>query len=289
MALLTFFSCRKEVSLETSAHPPVPGDFRAVIDGVQWAAADSSEGASILGGLINISGISIDNKQLSITLNDTVTGSYTLDQASFSLASYADNGSSGNYAFTTNQGRDTSHAGGVVTVTQIDKVNKTISGTFSLKVYREIDRRQKQISQGVFNQVPYATSLPPARSTDTMRASIDGSTWIAKSIMASALSGQLTISGSGLDGSLSVNLLMPQNISPGSYTLNISGLRYVGLYEPTPTIVLASSGGTLVILENDPVTRRVRGNFRFQATESLGAPTNRTNQITNGYFSVKYN
>src|SRR5690242_15714490 len=122
--VLGLFSCRKETSIENSV--TLSGDFRAQIDGVQWIAADATKGASMLAGLTNITGISSDNKKLSITLTDTVAGVYTLSQTSSSYAAYADNDSSDIYAFSTNQGSDTTQAGGQLIITGIDHVNKTL-------------------------------------------------------------------------------------------------------------------------------------------------------------------
>jgi hypothetical protein len=282
---LLLFSCRKEYSIEGSS--AISGDFRANINGVEWIAADSAKGASILAGLINISGTSPDNKQLSITLTDTTIGTYVLNQTSASLGAYADNDSSDIYAFTTNQGGDTSQAGGIVIVTEIDRIAKTISGTFSFKVFRNIDGHQKVLTNGVFYKLPYSNTLPPASTTDTLQAVIDGSNWKANSISAQVLTGQMVIAGSLLNGNQTVGLIIPSNITPGSYTLDFTARTYIGLYNPTPNIALASSSGTLTILSNDTGIQRVRGNFNFQVIDPLGGPTP-THNITSGFFSVHY-
>jgi Family of unknown function (DUF6252) len=285
LAAFTFSACHKETSVENPN--ALNGNFSAIINGVQWVAADSTEGASILDGVINVTGISADNKQLSITLNDTVTGVYALNQTSTSVAAYADLDSSGSYSYTTNQGSDTAQAGGTVTITAIDKVNKTITGVFSLKVFRNLDNRQVIITQGGFYKLSYTSSLPPSSSADTMLALIDGANWAGQSITAEAVGSQLAISGSELNGSQTVSLIMPLNIAPGSYTLNYTGGTYIGLYNPTPTIPLASTSGTLTILQNNSATQQVSGNFQFQATDPLGNG-NSPHQISSGYFSVQY-
>jgi hypothetical protein len=288
IALTALFSCTKELSYENNGRIPGAGTFTAVIDGVQWAATDSGKAASIMDGMINISGLSADNKQLNITLNDTATGTYKLNQNTFSLASFSAVDSSGIFAFTTNEGSDSTQAGGTVTVTRIDRVYQNISGTFSFNMYRDFDGRQKQVRQGVFTNIPYTSLQASSTGTDTMRATIDGSAWAAQAINGTALSGILTISGSHSDGTLATILVMPQGVTPGSWTLDINGGQFIGLYDPTPTIVMASSGGILQILENNQVTKRIRGNFQFQATVPLGAATARTDQVTSGYFSVQY-
>ncbi len=289
VASLTFFSCQKELSYEGGPPPAQEplGDFRAKIDGVQWVAADSAKGAAFLGGAINISGTSSDNKQISMTLNDTVTGVYTLNQITSSLGVYTDQDSSGVYAFTTDQGVDTTQAGGIVTVTEIDKVNRTISGTFSFKAYRDIDNREKSITEGIFNKLPYLSSLPPASNGDTMRCTINGTLWVGQSIQATELAPSIAISGSHLDGSQLVTLIFPANSGPGSYPMSISGLTYFGVYTPSATGgALSSNAGTLTILQNDMVKRRITGDFQFDANfPGLGGTTD---HLTAGYFSVSY-
>ena len=286
MATFVLAACHKETSVET--RQGLAGNFTAVINGVQWMAADSTEAVSILDGLINITGVSADNKQLSITLNDTIPGVYTLNQSSTSLALYADNDSSGVYAFTTNQGTDTTQAGGIVTVIAIDRVNKTITGTFSFKTYRDYDQHQVTITQGNFYKLSYVTSLPPAANGDTINASIDGTNWSGQSITAAAVGSQLAISGSELNGTQAISLIMPLNVAPGSYPLDYTGGTYIGLYNPLSTSSFASSSGTLVILSNNPSTRQVSGNFQFLATDISGAGST-THQVSNGYFDVRYN
>jgi hypothetical protein len=288
LVVLTFIACSKEVSYEINPNAAVAGNFRANINGVQWIAMDTAQGASILGGLISIFGISSGKGELRIALDDSVPRVYKLDQGSYSYAAYLDLDSADNYAYFSNQGRDTSQGGGTVTVTEIDKVHKTISGVFSLKLYRNADGKQKVIKQGVFSKLSYSTSLPPANNSDTMRASLNGSPWVAKSIAVSALGGNLIISGSLADGSKSIALLLSQIVSPGSYPLSFTGAM-VGVYNPQGTLALASESGTLVILENNTSTKRVRGTFSFHAADPTPGGSMQTANITNGYFSVKHN
>jgi len=279
-------SCRKETSIENGSG--LGGSFMANIDGVQWIAADSTKGASILQGMINLSGISSDHRHLSITLDDTVPGVYTLSQASVSLGAYADNDSISLYAFTTNEGQDTSQAGGQVIVTAIDTINKTLSGTFSFKVYRDIDHRQKNITNGVFYKLPYLSSLPPVSSKDTLYAKIDANNWVGQSIVATAFSNLLSINGSNLDGSQSVSLIMPADITPGTYQLAYPQTTYIGAYNPQAGISLISTNGSLEILENNSTTRRVRGNFHYLAADANNMGYT-SHQLSNGYFSIQYN
>jgi hypothetical protein len=281
-------SCKKETSIENPVSQV--GNFTAKIDGVQWTAALTSEQATILGGVINITGISANNQEISITLNNDQTGNYTLNQASLSLAAYADIDSSDLYAFTTNEGADTTQAGGQVTILKIDSVQKTISGTFSFKVYRDLDGRGKTITSGVFTSLPYTNKLPPASITDTLNATIDGMPWAGQSIEASVSAGELSIVGSSTTGAQSIGLLMPSTATAGSYPLDGSNPYYMGLYTVLQTSTasgLVSNKGTLTILSNNTTTSRIRGNFQFTAVDPTGTST-ATHTIASGLFSVYY-
>ncbi|HLZ86069.1 MAG TPA: DUF6252 family protein [Puia sp.] len=281
-------SCKKETSIENGN--TLSGNFTARIDGVQWSASGTKEGASILGGTINITGISADNKEISITIADSVAGVYTLNQTSASYGAYADIDSSDLYAFATNQGSDTAQAGGSVTITEIDPVGKTISGTFAFKVYRDIDSRQKTITSGIFTKIPYVTSLPATASSDTLRASIDGKAWVAVNIEATSSAGQLTIVGASSDASQTIGLLMPATAKAGTYPLDGSNPSYLGVYTVLANASssgFASTKGTLTITQNNTSTSRISGSFQFTAADPTGAST-ATHVISSGIFSVYY-
>jgi hypothetical protein len=281
-------SCKKETSIEKGNN--VAGNFVAQIDGAQWAAASNTQQATLIQGMINITGISSDNQEISITIADSVAGTYTLNQQSTSLAAYADIDSSDVYAFATNQGKDTTQAGGVVTITEIDPISKTMSGTFSFKVYRDMDGRQKTITAGMFNRLPYTTSLPSGSVSDTLTASIDGTAWAGKSIEASLNAGELSIVGSSSDGSQAVGLLLPSTATAGTYPLDGSNPSYVGVY----TIVasgtaagLVSTAGSVTIVENNTASSRISGSFEFTAKDPTGT-SSASHAISSGVFSIYY-
>jgi hypothetical protein len=286
LVLLAVSSCRKETSVEGPGM--LAGNFMATIDGTQWVATDSLKSATIVGGLINLTGISADNQQISITLNDSVPGIYKLTQQSTSIAVYGNIDSSNMLAYTTNQGADSTQAGGTVTVINIDVINKTITGTFAFSVFRDVDGRRKTITDGIFYKLPYSSTFPPSSSGDTMTADIDGQHWAAKSIISSSISNVLIINGSFLNGTQSVSLLMPGGVQAGGpYPLDYSGFTYYGFYSPQISGGFASASGNLTILLNDVTNKRIRGNFDFLATDPTGQSTE-THRLTNGFFSMTH-
>jgi len=286
--LVGFASCKKETSIEGGN--TVSGNFTAKIDGVQWSAAGTKEGASILGGVITLTGISADSKEISIHITDSVAGNYVLSQLSASFAAYADIDSSDLYAFSTNQGSDTSQGGGLVTVLEIDPVGKTISGTFSFNVFRDIDGRKKSITNGVFTKIPYVTSLPATAATDTLQANIDSKAWTATNIEASVTQGELTIIGASADGTQTIGILMPAGTTAGSYPLDGSNPSFLCAYtilSNAASTGFVSTKGTLTVSQNNTATSRIRGSFQFTAADPTGANA-ATHSITSGVFSVYY-
>ena len=149
----TVFSCRKEYSVENGNG--LPTDFTAQINGVTWTAADSTQFASIAQGTLTLVGTAANGNQLIILLNDTVVGTYILNQQSTSVATFSNVDSASSYTYATNQGSDTAQAGGTVNIISIDPVGKTISGIFSFKAFRPLDGTQQVFTSGVFYKIPY--------------------------------------------------------------------------------------------------------------------------------------
>ena len=82
-------------------------------------------------------------------------------------------------------------------------------------------------------------------------------------------------------------LLMPDNITPGSYDFDFGTGIYIGIYNPPGiTIGLVSqANGILKITSHDAVAKRIVGTFSFIASPiSSGTPV----PITEGYFAVSY-
>jgi len=290
LALLFLFACSKEKSFEKPGSLPAgstAGDFTAKVNNVAWSAADNQKGASVISGIINITGVSSDNKQISMTLNGSAIGTYLLNQTTLSAGTYIDGNASNTFAYATNQGVDTTQAGGKVIVTEIDATNKTISGTFQFKVFRDMDSQQQVINEGIFNKIPYVSSLPPAANSDTFFVKVDGVGWKPPSITATISSGSLIVAASEQNGTRSIGLVMPATVSAGNYKLDFTTGTFFGEYNPTSTTFLISDNtGKLQIIENNTTTRRIRGTFQFTATDVSGI--GQTAVLTEGSFSVGY-
>ena len=281
-SLVGINSCQKEL---TDPNAPIitpggTGDFRATINGSLWIATTS--GAARQNGYISVAGQG-GGKTIAITLTDSGVHHYTLTQNTLGAAAYSDSSSGSNVAFTSNA---TTSTGGSVDITSIDTVNKKISGTFRFTAYRAIDSLQRTITSGSFTNITYATTTPPAVSTDTFTVKIDGVTFNPFTIQGLHITilNQLSILGTDQAGLKSVSVYLPDTVTPGTYPITGLGGSYFGQYNKNATTFLASDTGTVTILEHNTSTRRIRGTFSFHATELL-LPTDQS-QLTEGYFSV---
>ena len=288
LSVFVFSSCQKEVDFDTpvtggsASGGAASGIFTAKVDGVQYTAEAAS--GSILRGTISITARTKEKKFFVVTVTDTVTGTYVLDQASIQGAmAYIDSTDANKIAFATNEGSDSTQAGGQIIIRSIDKVKKIISGTFSCKMFRDMDGKQKVITEGSFS-VPFTSALPVARTTDTFRVKIDGVSWNAKSITAAVSGGLLIVNGSEPNLSKVMGFQLPQAIAAGTYDFSYTG-DYVALYLPDGSTPYLADSGKLTILERNISTRRVRANFNFIAPAVVGTDAH---QITEGYFSVTY-
>jgi len=284
LLVLFLASCSKEQSAEIGTEPPVAsGSLKMKIDGSQWVA-DQVVAASIIAGFINVTGKGKDGKTFIITLTDTIATSYVINQNSIGVAALSDSLEATPISYTSNQGADSLESGGTVTISSIDKINKTISGTFKMRLFRSSDSKHKVITEGVIDKLTYTSLLQEASKTDTFKVKINNTDWTGRSITGYAFGGGIAINATELDVSKSVGLTMPQNITAGTYDMEMFG-KYSAQYNPSLTSYLVADTGKLTIIEHNTLTKRIRGNFNFTAIDLLSPASA---QLTLGYFSVVY-
>jgi hypothetical protein len=298
ISTLSFAACRKAANLETAAMSgrSGPGSFTALIDGRPWTA-DSARFASLINGSITLSGTSRDDQAISITLKGIGTGHYSLGRGSANLVVFTDSLLSPGQFYSTGQVSGLLPSVGQVEVSAIDPTDTTISGTFSFMVYNDSAQSGFSITQGVFNKLPYFTSLPLARSTDTFSVEINGALWTARSISGGMQLGYFVMQGSEPDESSSVTIHFPP--APGPFMLFFdpvmawaecynNGKWYSTLYE-TPHAPdgaeIHSYPGDLNVVGIGTTSRRMRAYFDFQAFTS---DSSSSVHCHNGYFSVQY-
>jgi hypothetical protein len=284
-------SCQKEFSLSSvdsskiTPPPPPPGSvsgsFTATIDGVKFVA-DKGASASRVTDVIAIIGMSNSGEQIILRVADSGIHKYSLDINTMTNAGVYLKGTEN--AYSTVEGSTAAQSGGTLSITSIDTIKKTLSGTFSMKVYRQFDGKQKNITEGVFTNIQYETTAIPANGLDTFRVKVDGVQFPVVSITGLALYGRIDLSASTQSYAKTVGVSINENITTGTYTFSTFS-DYIGQYNIGMSSMMTANSGTLTILEHNQSTKRIRGNFNFSAKEILG--TNSAS-LTEGYFSVVY-
>jgi hypothetical protein len=285
LILISFIACTKEMSKEGSnGTGPVKGDFYATIGGSLWNA-DSLQ--MVIGGSdgVSINGLSRTGDQISIILPTFETGTYTLNAQSASYALYANLLTTATNVYVSNSGT----AGGTVTISSIDTINKVLSGSFQLTLTNPGDNSTRTITNGVFDYIPYiigtvGLTTPPGSLKDTLQVTVDGNKFVADDVEISNSAGQMVIAG--FLGTQDVGLYFPSDITAGTYNLDFTAGVYLGVYNPDPsTTLLSQTGGTVTIISNNTSTRRISGTFAFTATPVGSGPTA---ILTQGYFAANY-
>ena len=283
--LFSFIACTKEMSDEGNNRTgPGAGDFYATIGGKLWNA-DSLQLVLVSNDGVSINGLSKTGDQISILLPSFKAGTYTLGAQSSSYALYANLLTPNSNVYVSNAGT----AGGTVTVSSIDSVNKVVSGSFEFTLTNPADNSTETVAKGVFDFVPYTAGVvgvipAPGAPKDTVEVTIDGTKFFASDVVISDSAGQMLIAG--FSGTQDVGLFFPSDITAGTYNLDFNTGLYIGVYDPDPTITLLSqSGGTITILSNNTSTRRISGTFNFVASPVGSGPTA---NLTQGYFAANY-
>jgi Family of unknown function (DUF6252) len=285
LTLFAFIACNKEMSKEGSNGPgPGAGDFYAIIGGKLWNA-DSLQLVLVSPNGVSINGLSKTGDQISILLPEFKVGVYTLGAQSSSYALYANLLNSNANVYVSNAGS----AGGTVTISSIDTVNRVVSGSFEFTLTNPADNSTETVAKGVFDYVPYAAGIvgvvpPPGAPKDTLEVTVDGNKFFASDVEISDSAGQMLVAG--FSGIQDVGLFFPSDITAGTYNLDFTAGLYIGVYNPDPSVTLLSqSGGTITIISNNTTTRRITGTFNFVATPVGSGPTA---NLTQGYFAANY-
>ncbi len=292
--LFSLGSCTKELSQESPVQQQQgPGNFYATINGESWEA-DSAQVAIVDdSGIVTITGISKSLEEISMVLPGFLNGVYAVNGQSPGYALFAFLQGTSVDPFLSNGSTDASKAGGTVTISNIDTVNHTVSGTFQFKLYRVSDMITETVTAGVFNNVSYISAgsippigPPPGQNADTLVASVNTVGWTAAQVVTTNQSGLLVIAGTSSDAQETLGLYMPSSVTAGTYTLDFNTGIYLGSYSPDPlTLLVAEGNGSLTIISNDTVNKRITGRFNFVGVSQTN---NSTANITNGYFAVSY-
>ncbi|RAR73912.1 DUF6252 family protein [Flavobacterium aciduliphilum] len=251
--------------------------FKADFGGQTWVATSAT--ANIYNGQIELVGLK-GAEGFGFSLTGTTAGTYNALNNTFAYAPNANDSYLG-----INPTSPTVSAGSL-TITTIDTVNHTISGTFAFTGYWS-DFSVTNISpivftNGVFTNIPYTSQNTV---TDSFYAQVDGNEFVEDHIDVS------DIISTGFPDSYSIAASKTNGDTIG---IRISQALPVGTYQFTGPLALDLSasyllGGVLYNSESGSLTITSKTATHMEGTFSIivkNYTTNDTKTISNGAFSV---
>ncbi|PDS26270.1 DUF6252 family protein [Flavobacterium branchiophilum] len=251
--------------------------FKANFSGATFTATSTL--AYISGGSIRLEALrGTSGEGFAFFLEGTTVGTYA---APDNLLTYTPANSTDNFGYWAQNPLSPNQSVGSVTVTAIDSVNKTISGTFNFTGYWS-DFSVTNIapivfSGGVFTNIPYSTQSPTG---DTFYTKINGTEFVDNDIVVATVNDVIGIAARNAAQDV-VNLGIKETLTVGSYTITGASTDQVqASYKLASNILpLSATAGTITITSK--TTDRIVGTFSF-------ATTNGTYQATSGTFDVAY-
>ncbi|MDH7462461.1 DUF6252 family protein [Chitinophagaceae bacterium 26-R-25] len=299
ITLIFLTSCQKEVSYELGQNGNnannSTGNFTANINGSGWKAAADKQSATIIDGIINLTGISSNGQMMTITLTGDTVGTYDVSfAAGKGFVAFEPDYTKPANVFTSMSSDNAANANGTVIVTSIDKDKKIIKGTFVSRLFNPTDGTSYTATEGVF-ELTYFNSLPttptdpttPATGDAYLKATINGTAWQAKTITAQIILGQIYIAGA--DEHKIFAFTIPPDATVGSYTYDPLNQLYTTDYSEINGMdakMYSAESGTLKITQHDPTKKTMTATFEFVGRETFDQVE--TRQITKGSFFVKY-
>ncbi|SRX72414.1 hypothetical protein AEQU3_00248 [Aequorivita antarctica] len=267
------------------------GELIANVDGNEFKAS-TQVGATLYAGTFNITAIKPSTGEtIVITVSNASEGTFDLgpDANAQSGAIYM---ISGQDAY----GSVGEGGSGQIIITKLDLDNETASGTFSFTaVHQIVDgngviiTETVEITDGVFNNITLATTIPGGNST--LEAKVDGNDLNADSVTALKITfggnTNIVITANNNTTNQNLSLSFSDNLTVGTYS---AASDYVGMYNPSlggGTNNYAAETGTLTITAIDLTAGTVEGTFSFTAKRLDPNDPDVTYEITAGSFSAE--
>lgn len=217
-------------------------------------------------GTLTIQGFN-DEESMTLQLSRLGEGNFGIGQGASNRAIYED--MAGNI-YSTNPDSE-----GVVTISEVNETNKTLTGTFNFSAFLPgIDTIY--VSKGTLYNVSYTGGdIVDPTNAGQFSAKVDSNPFIP--ITVSSRNTGNTIITSGSTANATIVISVTANVEPGEYTLPRGGFaaKYQDATGPEDTV-----DGMVKILEHNVTDKTIKGTFTFI--------TNRT-EITEGQFDVTYN
>ena len=284
------FSC-DDAFLDTSIPPPPQENpdtisnpsnpfMRADVDGQEWNA--TAAGALIQFGKIGITGQANDGTLIILSIEGNGLGNYDLTRESISAGIYNLNDATN--IFTSNA----SDENGVVTITEINSQDSTISGTFSFVGARAIPAGEATIEVGEFNRITLTSNSTTTDEFNGLEVKIDGVLFQPTSIEVTTnpFSNALVITATSSSGTPTLTLFLPKNIREETFELGTPGFAdYAAQFDSADGKIMGAESGEVMITYHDLGVKAIVGTFAFEAAELSGAAKA---SLTEGRFQVAY-
>jgi hypothetical protein len=255
-----------------------PAVFKADFSGNTWTATETQ--AVVSTNFISIGATRADGSTFAILINATGAGTYP---ANANFVTYTAAGSE--FAYWSFNQENPAEDTGSVTITRIDTVNHTVSGTFSFRGYWS-DMNNTNIlavdfTNGVFTNIPY---IPNTETGDDFFAKVDGTEFVdtlVTGIEADGGSG-VWLNVDAVDASLNhITVAFKKSMGTGTYVITGALTDNASCSMSTPTIDYDGISGSLVI--TSLTADRVKGTFSF-----IGSDGTATKTVSEGSFDVGY-
>jgi len=283
-ALTALAACTKD-DPEPEAETAAEGTMIALVDKSEWIS--EAPAVYIYYGEITIHAIGSDDTAITIYLNNDDVGKYDISGVpttfSINIGVFTPaNAGPANplYASTYVEQAVT----GEVDITEIDQVNKTISGTFHYKAARMIPEvSEVEVKGGSFTKIFYS-DVPglPAGSSVSFDVNSLAFRPVQMAVVNSLDNLVLNVAGAG---NKSLTLTIPASTTTGTFDLGPIGSSYSATYVSN-SMTYESTSGTVTITEHDQEKKRIKGTFSF--TAELFPQGGESIAVTEGSFIFSY-
>ncbi|MDI1317167.1 DUF6252 family protein [Flavobacterium sp.] len=265
-----------------------PAVFKADFSGTTWTATTAQANITTAG--IQLTGSKANGEKFAFALESNTVGTYP---ANANFLTFTPAGSSFGYwsINVTNAAENT----GSITISSINTVAKTISGTFNFKGYWSDSATTAiipvQFTNGVFTNIPYVSDSTPPVGDDTFFAKVDGVEFVENQIDVALIQDatpqpipdQISIVGSKTnDDTVGINV---------NRTLGVGTYAITGVLSDTDVV-----RGSIVIndvlynAESGSITIVSKTATRISGTFTMGVKnftTSATKAVTEGTFNVE--
>ncbi|MDC8001508.1 DUF6252 family protein [Aequorivita todarodis] len=257
LAAFSFISCEDIETNDVALQANVDNNFYKSTDA---RAALNEDGSLTIQGFT-------DEESLTLHVSRLAEGNFTIAEGRPNYAIFEDIG--GNIYTTRPNGE------GVITISEVNEANKTISGIFNFNAFLPgIDTIY--VSKGTLHNVSYSGGdIIDPTNAGAFRAKVDGNLFLPITVTSRNTGNTIITSGSTANATILISVTA--DVEPGEYTLPRGGFsaKFQGVNGPETT-----AEGLVKILEHDTTAKTIKGTFSFI--------TNRT-EITEGQFDVTYN